>query len=155
MKKVFTSFAAPLLLVWYLLSVIGFGVHTCFRTGETYIATVATGFSCEELHPDKHHHQKGHTCCCCSHEQTDTESVDSEGVKSCCTSDFKVITLTGTRASDNDSSSGMPACHIALLSDETGSSGPFWSSLISTFHKARSSLSPLRDPRISYGVWRI
>ena len=40
MKNFLTSLTAILLVIWYSLSVIGFDVHTCIGSGETYVATV-------------------------------------------------------------------------------------------------------------------
>ena len=154
MKKVFTPFATALLVLWYLLSVIGFGVHTCNSTGETYIATVASGFTCEDLHPDRHTHTTCHTCCGC-HKNDDNESVGLEGLKSCCVSEYQVITLTGTRVCEDGGACGQYVCHIAVPVLMPESSWPLASSRINLFHKARSLIDPLRDYQASYGIWRI
>ena len=105
MKNVFTSLTAILLVVWYSLSVIGFDVHTCSGSGETYIATVASGFTCEDIHPGPHeksaHHN--HSCCGCCHSEKYATADPEQGLDAdpCCTDDFQVIMLTGTRGTDN------------------------------------------------------
>lgn len=154
MKKVFTSFAAPLLVLWYLLSVIGFGVHTCTTTGETYIATVASGFTCEDLHPEKHSCPSCKACCE-RHHSTDMESGVSAGLKSCCIAEYQVITLTGTRVCDDNGSFGQQYGHLVMPMETSASSWDFGLSRFNFFHKPRSLIDPLRDYQASYGIWRI
>ena len=43
MKNLLTSLTAVLLVIWYSLSVIGFDVHTCSGSGESYVTTVIGG----------------------------------------------------------------------------------------------------------------
>ena len=154
MKRVFTSLTASLFVLWYLLSVIGFGVHTCTSTGETYIATVATGFACEDLHPARHTHAACHSCCGCHHEDG-TETVGAVGLKSCCVAEFQVITLTGTRAYEKSQMFDNPVDSVVTMIDESVSS---WSSgyfSYNIFPKPRSLIGPSRDYQVSYGIWRI
>ena len=104
MKNVFTSLTAILMVVWYLLSVIGFDVHTCSGSGETYIATVASGFTCEDIHPGPHgmsaHHEHSGCGCCHSEKSETTDTEQGFDTNPCCTDDFQVILLTGTRGAD-------------------------------------------------------
>lgn len=91
---------AALLLIWYTLSIIGFDVHSCTRTGETFVASIAAGVSCEDIHPE--HSCAGHGgCCghdhtkgCCGHDRNEVASDD------CCQDDFHVLTFTGTVSSE-------------------------------------------------------
>lgn len=98
MKNMFTSVAAMLLVIWYSLSVIGFDVHTCSSSGQSYIATVISGTDCDDIHPE--HAEK--TCPCCHHHKKHAadENTGSIGSKSCCSDDWQVISLTGTRLGD-------------------------------------------------------
>ena len=108
MKNVFTSITALLLVIWYSLSVIGFDVHTCSSSGNTYIATVIGGTECKDIHPE--HSQK--SCSCCHHKHS-AEAHDSEQslkTKPCCTDEWQMIVLTGLRTSDEQMTVAENAC---------------------------------------------
>ena len=100
MRNVFLKICAGLLVVWYLTSVIGFAVHTCNASGRSFVATVLTGLSCDDIHPE---HHCSHSHCCAGHQETHDccESNDFQSLtkSSCCTNDFHVLLLTG---SDNE-----------------------------------------------------
>lgn len=98
MKNVFTGISALLLIIWYSLSVIGFDVHTCSGSGETYIATVIGGTECEDIHPE--HVKK--PCPCCHHHAEDHKEDDGQSIskKPCCSDDWQMIVLTGVRVTD-------------------------------------------------------
>lgn len=156
MKNVLTSVAAMLLVVWYSLSVIGFDVHTCNGSGRTYIATVASGFTCEDIHPEK----RAHTCCCCcgggchSHESNAPE-LDR---RPCCTDDFQVILLTGVRIGNESYASDMResinACSFSDASIDY--SDPIITHPgLRAFYKPRSWDIVPRDVQVSYNIWRI
>lgn len=118
MRKMFVKYMSALLVVWYSLSIIGFDVHSCKSTGEVFVASLAGGISCEDVHPE--HSCKAHgsccghdmtTCCehgtktCCGHEDHQAES--QVGKSDCCSNDLQVLELTGVYASserntDND-----------------------------------------------------
>ena len=100
MKNVMMKISAMLLVVWYCMSVIGFDVHTCMASGESFVVTVLEGTECKDIHPE-------HTCCadavshCCScrhHEDASTASVEDPG---CCQDDIQVLVLTGSRYDDD------------------------------------------------------
>ena len=156
MKKVFTSVAAVLLGLWYLLSVIGFDVHTCTSSGETFIATVASGFSCEDIHPSKHMHNSCSLGCACRHQEPEkSESDSSFGMKSCCSDDFQMIFLTGTPVSGNDNLLTVLTGHFVILADSIEAQRLAGLSCVSVFHKPRSWIGLLPDLQASYSVWRI
>ena len=149
MKNVFTYFVAAFMLVWYSLSVIGFDVHTCNGSGETYIATLASGFSCEDIHPE---HQKAVCGCCHSGEPENCASYGD--VNPCCTDDYLMIHLTGVKGDDK-------GYKLACSSDYFYS--PAWKlSEMSFIPSVRQSFCSfhLKDTEIlsaqrMYGVWRI
>ena len=98
MKNVFTGISALLLVIWYSLSVIGFDVHTCSGSGETYIATVIGGTECEDIHPE---HVKKPCPCCHHHAENHCEdNGQSVSKKPCCSDDWQMIVLTGVRVAD-------------------------------------------------------
>ena len=49
MRNIVMKYLAALLVVWYSLSIIGFDVHSCTKTGETFVASIAAGVSCEDM----------------------------------------------------------------------------------------------------------
>lgn len=96
------KYLAALLVVWYSLSIIGFDVHSCTKTGETFVASIAAGVSCEDIHPE--HSCSRHGSCCghdhdknrCGHDyRNEVTSGD------CCQDDFHVLAFTGA-VSPND-----------------------------------------------------
>lgn len=107
MRKMFVKYASVLLVLWYSLSIIGFDVHSCKSTGEVFVASLAGGVSCEDIHPE--HSCKSHGGCCCHHENEsccaghETEHADSHVAKEdCCSNDLQVLQLTGVQMSDNE-----------------------------------------------------
>jgi len=96
MKNVVRKYVAALLLIWYTLSIIGFDVHSCTRTGETFVASIAAGVSCEDIHPE--HSCAGHGGCC-GHDQTKC-CCGHHFADDCCQDDFHVLTFTGTVSSE-------------------------------------------------------
>lgn len=151
MRNVFTSLTAILLVVWYSLSVIGFDIHTCSGSGETYVATVASGFSCEDIHPD--HEYSG--CSCCHSEKHSSESEETFETKPCCSDEFHVIVLTGVRGDDDNSGHDRcPAIHVChMVSD------PYVAYSIQSgrkaFLKPDSGRVPSGDIQEKYSIWRI
>lgn len=102
MRNIVMKYLAALLVVWYSLSIIGFDVHSCTKTGETFVASIAAGVSCEDIHPE--HSCRSHgSCCghdhdknCCGHDyRNEVTSGD------CCQDDFHVLAFTGA-VSPND-----------------------------------------------------
>lgn len=66
MKEKFTKSFAFLMLAWYCVCLVGFDVHTCFRSGESIVSSLLVGADCEGLH---HHcegdrHSVGESCRC-------------------------------------------------------------------------------------------
>ena len=68
-------------LCCYVLSVLGFDIHTCGDNGRIYIEPLAVGISCERIHPEApcHHH-----CCNCCDDGED-----------CCSDTIAVLSLSG------------------------------------------------------------
>lgn len=98
----FVKYASALLVLWYSLSIIGFDVHSCRATGEVFVASLAGGVTCEDIHPE--HSCKSHGGCCEHHDHHQTPSeqagccVDKED---CCSNDLQVLQLTGANLSEN------------------------------------------------------
>lgn len=112
MRKMFVKYASVLLVLWYSLSIIGFDVHSCRSTGEVFVASLAAGVTCDDIHPE--HSCKAHASCCSHHETADccgkghssenpcdhsSNHIDKED---CCSNDLQVLLLTGVHLSENE-----------------------------------------------------
>ena len=155
MKNIFTSISTLLLVVWYSLSVIGFDVHTCNASGDVYIATVASGFSCDDIHPDGHkqtHHE--HSCCkCCQSHQGDSDKLKT---KPCCTDDYKVIFLTGVRsAQDAEDSYQQTLLETINIAESDYSYSHIFDNGLRAFYKPGSGGLTPRHVQAVYNIWRI
>lgn len=149
MKKILTDVTALLLVLWYSLSVIGFDVHTCSDSGDAYIATVASGFTCEDIHPGH-----GHSgCSCCHHHEADDDTHEL-GAGSCCSDEFHVIIITGVKNGNHDDACGI-SCPIQDMYFADAQGLQKITSFDSVFHKARSGSVPPADLQVKYGIWRI
>ena len=95
MRKMFVKYASVLLVLWYSLSIIGFDVHSCKSTGEVFVASLAGGIACEDVHPD--HACKSHGGCCCGHHEHGEGT--HVGKSECCTNDLQILELTGVNIS--------------------------------------------------------
>ena len=95
------NISAALLVVWYCMSIIGFDVHTCMSSGETFVAAFTESISCADIHPE--HHCCGSSCCSGHHHHEEFEHNGPEAFdsKSCCSNEYQVIQLSGCRT-DND-----------------------------------------------------
>ncbi len=123
MKNVITSIAAFLLVIWYSLSVIGFDVHTCSSSGETYIATVISGTACEDIHPE---HTEKPCSCCHGHDSCHKGEDQTMTTKPCCNDEWQMIVLTGVRATNertelNEKIELISVCVPELIADKVGS----------------------------------
>ena len=108
MRNVAYKICAVMLAVWYLMSNIGFGVHTCRASQRSFVTTFVSAMTCEDIHPEHHctcaHHSADDGHDCCGH-GSPGQSVDAS---SCCTDDFKVLSLTGVLPSyDYDDTDGL------------------------------------------------
>lgn len=99
MKDRILRISSMLLVLWYCFSVIGFDVHTCNASGRSFIATVLSGMTCEEIHPS-HHCSEDHCCashvsCCCHHDTQKQPADFSYENDSCCSDEYIALSLTG------------------------------------------------------------
>jgi hypothetical protein len=157
MKNRLTSVVAILLGLWYSLSVIGFGLHTCSRSGETYIATVASGFSCEDIHSASHVDRDCHEhsdCGCCHRHETENEELTTIP---CCTNDYHVIALTGLRCvqdSDDADWCNLEMTQLHHYGAEYPGLNIHYSGLRAFYKPSSRDIVP-RDVQAVYNIWRI
>ena len=173
MKKFLMNISAALLVVWYCLSIIGFGVHTCTSSGEVFIATFADGVACADIHPE--HHCCGDSCCsethhddyerpsCCSsehHSESEDQHHDSQAIdmKSCCSNEYQMIALSGCRI-DNDSDERF---YFTKVLNPCVIDIPVLNMLSAKYHAGHvqflepdSGAFPPGDICAAFGVWRI
>lgn len=172
MRKMFVKYMSALLVVWYSLSIIGFDVHSCRATGEVFVASLAGGISCEDVHPDHscnaHGNCCGHSgkaCCghsdkaCCGHEAEscgDHASAARVDKEDCCSNDLQVLELTGVYASSERSLDDDHADEYVLNVDLMAETMvPSMQRPLLTFlkHPAPGVVTPDRQAFLS--IWRV
>ena len=117
MKGLITKVFAALLVGWYLMGIIGFGVHTCSGSGKSFVVAFYEEMTCEEIHPE---HGRMHDCCA-HHHDTQSEPADhgdchfcdgvSFSAKDCCSNDYRALDLAGAIFQDDSRSSDEQSLH--------------------------------------------
>ena len=164
MKSLITKVFAALLVVWYLVGVIGFGVHTCSGSGRSFVVSFMEGMACADIHEDQmcapssccsHDHDEK---ACCHHEEDHLHGQYSFAANPCCSNDYQMLELTGTVVSDDsrDDVQCMKVYGPAIvpLSDLTASS-ILCKSIIRHIHEPDSGVSRACDCQALLSVWRI
>ncbi len=156
MKGLLTKITALLLLVWYSMSIIGFDIHTCSGSGKSFVVTFVEGLECEDIHPE-HHCTKG-SCCSHQHSCCDASSHINVTAKSCCSSDYQVLSLTGTVSDEKigleDQSNYLYCtCISSNISEPDADLHSF--RLISHRMASDACLGRMPDIQSLLGVWRI
>ena len=161
MRMMFVKYASALLVLWYSLSIIGFDVHSCKITGEVFVASLAGGIACEDIHPD--HSCKSHGGCCCGHHHGGgcDDHGHGEGThvgkSECCTNDLQILELTGVYTSSQQryaddvystdyALNGNVAVEVALPSLQR----PFLS-----YIKSPDSRVVMPDRQAFFSIWRV
>lgn len=96
MKGLFLKYMSALLAVWYCVSIVGFDVHSCDATGNTFVSSLLSGTACEDIHPE--HDCDCHSSCCkshkCDHEiPSSAEKEDDD----CCSNEIEVLDSEGVQ----------------------------------------------------------
>lgn len=107
MKSLIIRVFAALLVVWYLVGVIGFGVHTCSASGRSFVVSFMEGTACADIHSE--YMCSPSSCCshdhcedsCCRHAEDRHHGQSSLSANPCCTNDYQMLELTGTVVSDD------------------------------------------------------
>ena len=156
MRNVPLKICTVLLIVWYFMSIIGFGVHTCMGSQRSFVTSFISGMACEDVHPERNccHSNEG----CCSHHEEDDHEDEDNG--SCCSNEYQVLDLTGTLSQD-DYSELVPECNdnfndicIAGLLTQTSFS-PIDLNIIKYSHGPDSGNISRADVQSLLGIWRI
>ena len=92
-------------------------MHSCTSTGEVFVASLAGGITCEDIHPEhscKSHggccgHHDVSPCCanhhassCCDNKHASEQSDCQVAKEECCTNDLQILQLTGVIGSGNE-----------------------------------------------------
>lgn len=119
MKNVVMKYVSVFMALWYCLSIIGFDVHSCTRTGEKFIASAFIGTTCEDIHPEHSCHEHGSCCCHHGHGSHEGESLEDQD---CCTNDIHVLSVPGVTSDDaqrhyGEWNSNHCPCDLHLMSE--------------------------------------
>lgn len=178
MKGLITKVSAALLVGWYIMSIVGFGVHTCLGSGKSFVVAFYEGVTCEEIHQDHHcepaaccgaaHHESHEHACCSPHHDSPAEPAGHEDCQfcdgttimpaSCCSNDYLALELTGILTSDDNRSndqhnSWLCPCFDMLTCDAGCQTS--WKTIIKYIHEPDSGHELLRDRQAVLSVWRI
>lgn len=164
MKGLITKVFAALLVGWYLMGIIGFGVHTCSGSGKSFVVAFYEEMTCEEVHPE---HGHAHDCCA-HHHDTQSEPADHgdchfcDGLcisaKSCCSNDYLALDLAGTIVQDDSrSSDGQSLLQTPCICEMTCDANCQTSLKrnIKYIHESESGHELLRDRQAVLSTWRI
>ena len=150
MRNVVLKISSVVLAVCYLMSIIGFGVHTCMRSERSFLTTFVSGAACEDLHPEHHCADSHH---CCGHEDDEVSFMPAD----CCSDDFVALTVIGTVPSNENDYQGYLCgdCFYAaeFLSDIHGFS--VRSVTYRIFSPPDSGCIVSGDAQSVLGIWRI
>ena len=151
MKRVIMKISAVLLVIWYCLSIIGFDVHTCSETGDSFVHVSFKSHSCHDIHEDHCDSDCNHDC--------DTHCEEPEEHhhdEDCCEDEYQVISLTGLR-SDDDSKDSLDGdlcpCIMYAVSDTHSLLSD--SQLIYKYSKEPDPGLIVADMLPLFSVWRI
>ena len=156
MKGVIIKVLAVIMTVWYSMSIIGFDVHTCSGSGESYVVTFVEGFECEDIHPEHHCDRSA----CCSHMHSCCDAVGKQCIqtKTCCSNDYQMLALTGTLSYDKNGTDepGPFMYGNCTFSNLFESNAEHFDKYLKP-HCVAGSSCPGRMPDIQslWGVWRI
>lgn len=88
MRSMSMKISALALVLWYVVSIIGFGVHTCGASQRSFLTSFVTGMTCEEVHASESHDCECDHCCSHAHE--------NEGDCEDCEDEYINLEVTGT-----------------------------------------------------------
>lgn len=152
MKQLTTKIAACIFTLWYCFSIIGFDVHTCNSSGQSFVSTFINGLSCDDIHP-------GHHCPNCPDHECDCPGEAHHGdeiSERCCSNNYIALSITGSRT-DNNEHHHYDECHCGhcpCIED-----GPVLPASVlspsSVPHPDGADLLPRCPERSFLSVWRL
>lgn len=92
---------AIIVLLWYIMGIVGFNVHTCSASNDSFIVTFIEDMSCNAIHPEELCAPVKTCCCCCSHSsETSSHSDESIEASKCCTNEYQMLTSVADRVDE-------------------------------------------------------
>jgi hypothetical protein len=158
----FPKYVAALLTLWYSLSIIGFDVHSCATTGDTFVNSVLCGLTCEDIHPE--HDCSSHGSCCGSHECHDHEPHDSsccndqntpsvDRDEECCTNDIEVLDSEGLSVQDDEGSVSYASADFQYINGGHGCH--LYAEKTYLSYRLDPGRPPFPDSQAMLNIWRI
>ena len=146
MKKIFMKYFAAVLALWYLLGVMGFTVHSCQTTGETFVISLLSGVSCEDVHPGDDCCEDGG--CSCGHTQKG-ESTD------CCSNEIEILDLpTVQSSSENNGLQDVDLQPVSMPCTEVSSISSYITDAFSNNCSTPDFEPIVYEGQAYLGVWR-
>ena len=150
MKNAMMKISAILLVVWYCLSIIGFDVHTCSETGDSFVHVSFTAHSCHDIHDDHCDSDCEHDCD--SHCEEPAEHHHDDG---CCEDEYQVISLTGLRSDDDSKDCIHGNFCPCILDTESDTYASYADDLDSKYCDEPDSGLIVPEVQALFGIWRI
>ena len=152
MRSLAVKICSVLLVFWYLMSVIGFNVHTCSGESHSFVTTFIDGVTCADIHPEHHcgsdhHHSDESEDCCGSEERSD-----------CCSDEFQVLAVTGLMSDDSHDYcdgghlSGCPCVVASCLELPQVCPDDY---LLKDLYEPESGCAACDDVQSYFSIWRI
>lgn len=164
MKRLITKVFAALLVIWYLVGVIGFGVHTCSGSGRSFVVSFVEGTACADIHSEDMCGPS--SCCshdhcsdaCCGHVVEHHQGHSSLSTNPCCTNEYQMLELTGMVVDDDtrEDFQSFRICGPVVTPDLCASeSSVLCRSIIRQIHEPDSGVARACDSQALLSVWRI
>lgn len=155
MKSVYMKYLSVMMAVWYCLSIIGFDVHSCIKTGERFVTSAISGVECNDVHPEHSCHD--HDGCCAHHSESCHHEGESIEDSQCCTNDIHVLSVETLTSSDNQRhygewNSNHCPCGLHLMSS-VSTHNRFMT--VSYDHLLPDSGLIVPDMQVRLNIWRI
>ena len=165
MKNLGIRIFAFMLVVWYSLSIIGFGVHTCSESNRSFLTNFISGVSCEDIHPTD---ICSDSCCAkpveksackCCHEHQKSQDCTSDAPvkltsKTCCSNEYQQIDITGSGQSYEADHNLIPICS-AICYVSSFIDNPLSYSKLTQVRSLPGQIISMGELRPLLSVWRI
>ena len=153
MKNLFMKYVSVMMAVWYCLSIIGFDVHSCIRTGERFVTSAISGVECIDIHPEHSCHDHGG--CCARHSESCNHEGESIEDSQCCTNDIHVLSVETLASSDHQRHYGEWNPNNCPCSLDLMASSQSRFTTVSYDHRLPDSGLIVPDMQARFNIWRI
>ncbi|MCM1177298.1 MAG: hypothetical protein NC308_08150 [Clostridium sp.] len=155
MKQTLIKCLSGLVALVYVLSVLGFNVHSCAESGEMFVAPLFEGATCHDFHPEHHCHAE-----CCGHHPGMHECCGGASMSgnACCSDDLFLLSLTGAVRDDSSHVHHHDCkciCGYCPLSVEIGQDAGIVLDREGRLHLREIPLPGSAVDRSVLGIWRL